>query len=92
MKASIINMQDIMKITQYDTTNASEESKKANDKKRPNDKHPHIFMNNITSKTQNKNNITILQYNLNKNKTTTHNVLNHSSIAHFAIIALQEQY
>src|SRR5437762_1752533 len=91
-KASIINAQDAMEITQRGTTNAPEESKKANDERRPNDKHPHIFMNNATSKTQNKNNIAILQYNLNKNKTTTHSVLNHPSTTRFAIIALQEQY
>src|SRR5947207_6771476 len=49
-------------------------------------------MNNKTSKLQNKNNIAILQYNLNKNKTTTQSVLNHPNTARFAIVALQEQY
>ena len=71
---------------------APEELKKANDKRKSNDKHPHIFMNNTTSKTQNKNNIAILQYNLNKNKTITHSILNHPRTTCFAIIALQEQY
>ena len=59
-KASIINTQNVMKITQHDITNASEESKKANNEKKSNDKYSHIFMNNTTSKMQNKNNIAIL--------------------------------
>ena len=49
-------------------------------------------MNSITQTEQNKSTTAILQYNLNKNQTTTNSLLNHPSTARFAILALQEQY
>ena len=46
----------------------------------------------MTSAADNTNTIAILQYNLNKNQSRTHSVLNDPSSAHYTILMLQEQY
>ena len=90
VKALITNIQDAMKIMQYIIMSIQEKSKKASEKQRSNDKLLHTLMNNTPTIIRNKNNIAILQYNLNKNKTTTYSILNHSNITCFTILALQE--
>ena len=85
------NVQDAKENTRPGTTNAQTRSKQSKTSLLINDKHQLTLMNNqdMCRRTQT---IGVLQYNLNKSRTTTDTVLNSPSSSKYAILLLQEQY